>query len=132
MTWDVTDDEFQGLLNAGSQGQYDYFVSKCADWGEVWGLAVDGTDWAQSVDDEGRLRFAVWPHQRYAEACRQSEWEHREPTSIDVHEFVDGLLSRLIEEDTEVAVFPLPDGRFTPVTPEKLRRDLADALERIE
>jgi hypothetical protein len=83
MTWTVSDAEYEGVLKAGASKQYDYLVSRCADWGKVWGLAVDGTDWAM-VDDGDGVRFAVWPHPRYAAACRQRDWTQRQPTPIDV------------------------------------------------
>lgn len=133
MTWEVNDREFEAVLAETAQKQYDYFVSRCADWGEVWGLAVNGTDWAM-VDEEEDLpeSFAVWPHRRYAEACRQGNWAHREPTPIEVHAFVDELIPKLIAEEREVAVFPLPDHRYTPVTPRQLRSALEAELVRME
>ena len=46
MSWEVNDHEFEAVLREGAEKQYRYFVGHCADWGEVLGLAVDGTDWA--------------------------------------------------------------------------------------
>jgi hypothetical protein len=126
----VSDAEYEGVLKAGASKQYGYLVSRCADWGEVWGLAVDGTDWAM-VDDGDGVRFAVWPHPRYAEACRQRDWSERQPTPIDVETFVDDLIPRLIQDDVGIAAFPLPDGRFTPVSPRRLRSDLEAQLDQI-
>ena len=130
MTWTVSDAEYEGVLKAGASKQYSYLVGHCADWGEVWGLAVDGADWAMVEDEEG-MRFAVWPHPRYAEACRQRHWENREPTPIDVETFVDDLIPRLIQDGVAIAAFPLPDGRFTPVSPRQLRSDLEAQLHQI-
>jgi hypothetical protein len=130
MTWTVSDDEYDGVLKAGAAKQYSYLVSRCADWGEVWGLAIAGGDWAMMADGDG-VRFAVWPHRRYAEACRQRHWSDREPTPIDVESFVDDLIPRLIEDVVGIAAFPLPDGRFTPVSARRLRSDLEGELDRI-
>lgn len=129
MTWDVSHAEYEGVLKAGASKQYDYLVTRCADWGEVWGLALDGTDWAMVECDDG-LRFAIWPHRRYAEACRQHDWSDREPTPIDIETFVDDLIPRLIHDAVGVAAFPLPDRRFTPVSPRRLRSDLEAELDR--
>jgi hypothetical protein len=130
MTWTVSDDEYEGVLKAGAAKQYSYLVSRCADWGEVWGLAIAGGDWAMMNADDG-VRFAVWPHARYAESCRQRDWSDREPTPVDVETFVDDLIPRLIEDDVGIAAFPLPDGRFTPVSPRRLRSDLEAELDRL-
>jgi hypothetical protein len=132
MTWEVSDKEFEGAVKAGPQKQYDYLVGHCAGWEQVWGLAVDGTDWAQVEEEGGEILFAVWPHARYAEACWRNHWEHREPTPIDIHAFVDELIPQLLEAGTDVAVFPLPDGRYTPVSPRRLRSDLENALDQYE
>ena len=65
MSWEVNDHEFEAVLREGAEKQYRYFVGHCADWGEVWGLAVDGTDWAMVEDDAGvGAGLAVWPHPR--------------------------------------------------------------------
>jgi len=133
MSWEVNDHEFEAVLREGAEKQYRYFVGHCADWGEVWGLAVDGTDWAMVEDAAGvPAGLAVWPHPRYAEACRLGEWSHREPTPIPVHAFVDELIPQLAADELQVAVFPLPDGRYTPVAPRQLRSDLEAELVRIE
>jgi hypothetical protein len=72
------------------------------------------------------------PHPRYAEACRQGEWSRREPTAIPVHAFVDELIPQLLADELQIAVFPLPDGLYTPVAPRQLRSDLEAELVRIE
>jgi hypothetical protein len=132
VSWELNDQEFQAVLRETPEKQYRYLVGHCADWGEVWGLAVEGTDWAMVEDDEGGALFAIWPHRRYAEASRQRHWAEREPTPIEIHEFVDQVIPRLIADEIEVAVFPLPDGRHIPVSPRQLRSDLEAELTRIE
>jgi hypothetical protein len=133
MSWKLDDDEYEAVLHQTAEKQYRYFVNRCADWGEVWGLAVDGSDWAMMDDESGEASlFAVWPHRRYAEACRQREWEHREPTAMDVHTFLDDLIPRLIADGVDMAVFPLPDRRHVPMKPRQLRSDLEAELSRVE
>jgi hypothetical protein len=78
--------------------------------------------WTVSDQEYEGVRFAVWPHARYAESCRQRHWSDREPTPIDVATFVDDLIPRLIEDGV---------GTATPVSPRKLRSDLEAELDRI-
>jgi Protein of unknown function (DUF2750) len=133
MAWSPNDQEFEAVLRQSSEKQYRYLINHCADTAEVWGLAVEGADWAMVADASGAdLRFAIWPHRRYAGACRQGEWSQREATPIEVHDFVDDLVPRLVAEGVGVAAFPLPDGRFTPVEPRRLRSDLEAELSRME
>jgi hypothetical protein len=132
MSWQVNDQEFSAILRQEPEKQYRYLVGHCADRGEIWGLARDGTDWAMVETDDGQRLFAVWPHPRYAEAWLQRSWATREPTRIDVHEFTDGLIPRLIADGFGVAVFPLPDGRHIPVSPRQFRSDVEAELSRLE
>lgn len=127
--WEVNDQEFEAVLRQTADKQYAYFVGHCADWGEVWGFATNGTDWATLENADG---FAVWPHARFAEACRRGNWAERKPTPIEIHAFVEELLPKLIAEGVDVAVFPLPDGRFTPISASQLLTDLEAELSRLE
>jgi hypothetical protein len=66
------------------------------------------------------------------QACRHRDWSASEPVPIEVHEFVDEVIPRLITDEMGVAVFPLPDRRHLPVPPRQLRSDLEAELMRIE
>jgi hypothetical protein len=57
--WQVNDREFEAVLREVPEKQYRYLVGHCADRGEVWGLAIDGTDWAMVETDDGDRLFAV-------------------------------------------------------------------------
>jgi hypothetical protein len=132
MTWELSEQEFEAVPHQTAEKQYHYFVGHCVDRGEVWGLLEGESDWAAVEDDEGNRFLAVWPHPRYAEACRHRDWSAGEPAPIEVHAFVDEVIPRLIAEEMDVAVFPLPDRRHLPVPPRQLRNDLEAELMRIE
>lgn len=130
VTWDLNDAEYAAVLKQTAEKQYGYFVGHCADWGEVWVLAKDESNLAILDGDPPRL--AVWPHQRYAEACLADGWEDRKAAAIEIHEFVDTTIAEALAAGHEIAVFPLPDGRYTPAAPRQLRSDLEAELGRIE
>jgi hypothetical protein len=132
MSWEVSEQEFDAVVHQTAEKQYHYFIGHCADREEVWGLVKGGSDWATVEDDEGRRFLAVWPHPRYAEACRNGDWSASEPAPIEVHAFVDQMIPRLIADEVGVAVFPLPDRRHVPVPPRQLRSDLEAELMRME
>lgn len=110
--------------------QFDYFVARCVDSGVVWGLSVDGADWAMTEDPNGLELFAVWPHERFASACRHLHWSHREPTPLKLDDFLDLVVPKLIADVIGVAVLPLPDLRCTAVDARQLRGALEAELLR--
>lgn len=111
--------------------RFEYFVERCAETEEVWGLSVAGADWAMTEDLNGLELFAVWPDERFAAACRHLHWSHREPTSLRIHDFLDLVIPKLIHDVVGVAVFPLPDLTCTPVDARQLHGALEAALARL-
>ncbi len=125
MTGDLGDREFDAVLRLSAHQQFEYFVQRCAESGVVWGLSVDGADWARTKDPNGLELFAVWPDERFAAACRHLHWAHRTPTPLKLDDFLDLVIPKLVADVIGVAVFPLPDLRCTPLD----ARQLAGALE---
>jgi hypothetical protein len=129
MPWEISEEEERAVLHQTANKQYDYFVHKVADWEEVWLVRRGETEYGMLEgdprEDERPESVAVWPHPRYAELCREAGlWDGYEVVAMDVHEFVDGMLTQLIENGRDVAVLPMSDGRSTPVSPRRLRSDL--------
>ncbi len=50
MEWELSEREFEEVLRLGAPRQFQYFVERCVEAGEVWGLAVDGADWGMTKD----------------------------------------------------------------------------------
>jgi hypothetical protein len=86
-TWDVTDEEFEAVLGQSADQQFGYFVHKVADWGTVWLLAKPGNELA--VIEGEPVGLAVWPHERYAEACRVRGWSDYETAFVELDHFSD-------------------------------------------
>ena len=133
MPWEISEEEERAVLHQTANKQYEYFVHKVADWEEVWlvrrGESEYGLLEGDPREDDRATSLAVWPHPRYAELCLEGGlWEGYEVASMDVHEFVDGMLGSLLEAGHDVAVLPMPDGRSTPVSPRRLRSDLDGEL----
>ncbi len=128
--WELSDQEFRETLGVSPTRRFEYFVERCADSEAVWGLSVDGADWAMSEDPSGVALFAVWPHPRFAAACRHLHWAHRTPTPLRLEDFLELVIPKLIADGARVAVFPLPDLRCTAVDPRRLRGALEAELIR--
>ena len=104
-------------------------MQRCVDTEEVWALVDAEDNWAAfAAPDEGVL-LCVWPHPKFAEACAYGGWADREAVAVGVDIFVDEVLPDLIREGSVVAVFPTTD-TAVPVEPERLMRDLAEAIGR--
>jgi hypothetical protein len=128
--WRVTDEQFKALLAAEGAHRYQHFINRVSDMEELWGL-MDAEGWASGRDDgTGQETFAVWPHERYAEACAVGPWEGRKPERIAVSEWLDGWTGDLEEAGQRVAVFPVPDGRTVTAEPARLAEDLRTELAR--
>ena len=130
MGWDLSEREFEEVLRLGAPKQFQYFVERCVESGEVWGLAVDGADWGMTQDVNGLDLFAVWPHRRFAEACRHLHWAHRRPTPLRLDDFLDLVIPKLIADVVGVAVFPLPNLHCTAVDARQLQGALEAELMR--
>lgn len=131
MTAPVNDKEFASVLNQTPQKRYKYFLSRVTDWGVLWSLkGADG--WVVMADDQGREHLPVWPHPRYAEACASADWQGCEPAPIDIWEWLNTWLPGIKKDGRLVAVFPLPTGKGTSISPDELRDHLLAELERIE
>ncbi|MDP9376332.1 MAG: DUF2750 domain-containing protein [Actinomycetota bacterium] len=121
MSWPLSEQEFQAALQMKAPQQFQYFVERCVESETVWGLSVDGGDWGMTHDPNGLELFAVWPHERFAAACRHLHWSHRTPTPLRLDDFLDLVIPKLIADVVGVAVFPLPHLRCTAVDARQLR-----------
>lgn len=130
MSWHLTDDEFERMLAQTAARQFEYFVERCVETEEVWGLSVGGADWGMTHDANGLELFAVWPHERYATACRHLHWSHRVPTRLRLDDFLDLVVPKLIADVVGVAVFPLPNLHCTAVDARQLQGAFETALMR--
>ncbi|MCO7227523.1 DUF2750 domain-containing protein [Pleionea sp. CnH1-48] len=95
------------LLALSANERVEYFVRHCADFEEVWGLAVDDTSWVIIKDSDGDEAFLVWPHQELAEACCFPE--HKElgakPRKIPLESFINKCVPDMNEENIFFGVF---------------------------
>jgi len=128
MTWELSEEEKQGVYSAPDDKRYAYFVGHVADWGEAWAIK-HGDNWA-SITDEGKRYFPVWPHPEFAEENVKGDWADNEITPVTVDSFLDWLDS-LAEMGDGVALFLRAQGDFITVPPEPLKADLQAALDEV-
>jgi hypothetical protein len=131
MKWQVNEHEFRNVVAQAAPVRYKYFVTRVADWGELWSLRSQ-SGWVQAKDENGRMVFPVWPHPRYAEACATEAWQGCHAESIDLDTWLSRWIPAMKEEKRWVAVFPTPQCVGICVSPDHLESDLLSELESIK
>jgi hypothetical protein len=130
MTWQINDREFENVIRQPAAVRYKYFVSRVADWKELWSLR-NQEGWIQGEEDEGRLVFPVWPHARYAQACATGPWQDCRPEVIELDAWLNQWMPAMKTENRLVAVFPTPQSLGICVSPQRLEQDLRAELARL-
>jgi hypothetical protein len=131
MTYELSDEQKQGVLSASDDKQFKYFVDKAADWGEVWALRR-GEDLGTIRDpDTGKPSLAVWPHPDFAQDDAVDGWKAHRPEPIAIHRFVE-LLREHEREGRSVAVMHQPNGDYLEVSAGALADALLDALDAVQ
>lgn len=129
-TWDVSDEELEAVLAESMERKFDYFVGKVVDWGEVWVLRQGERTLAMIESDPPAL--AVWPHQRFAEACRVRNWADYEPASMSLENFVEDVLPEAQGYGHIIALLHSAETqRHVTVPPEELKAVIEGQLEQV-
>jgi hypothetical protein len=124
------DKEFSALLGLPAPDRYAVFVSRVADWEEVWSLrTADG--WCLMANDDGVELIPVWPHQRFADACADAQKQEKAAT-ISLEDWLNKWLPGMMGDGRHIAVFPVPSGKGIVVSPERLKADLLAECEQYE
>jgi len=126
----MTPKEVEAVLQLPGEKRYEYFIKRVADANKLWGLWNEG--WAMGVTNEGQRTIPVWPAAEYAESCRQGDWESYAPKSIDLQEFMEDFLPRLVREGVRVSIFDTPSESSVLVSDNDLLDDLKVELSKIE
>lgn len=128
MAWELTDDEYNTVLNMPVADRYDYTMARIIEWGIVWGLASE-EGWAAAKDEEGREVMPIWPHERYAALSMQDGWDDTQPQPVELAAWIYEWLPGLENDNVHLAICYLPGSQGAVVTAAHFRNDLADQME---
>jgi hypothetical protein len=131
MTWILTDKEFAAVRALPASGRYEYLVKHAADEGRIWSLRGDD-GWVIGADGHGRELHPVWPHERYAAAAIEGEWDGTRPEPIDIHEWLDKWLPGMVSARRLVAIFPSDQADDAAIDPVEFANDLREELDKLE
>lgn len=127
MSYELSPEERDRVLEAEDVRAYGYFVDKAAEHGEIWSVWSDDAWGAVSDEDDVEL-FPAWPHSGFVQAALTDDWEESVPKAMELQVF----LERLEELGGDIAVLLREDGSFLRIAAEDVAADLRDALRRIE
>lgn len=128
MIWILRDEEIQSVIGLDGPERYRYCIKKIADSEMLWSLK-DDKGWALFGDDAGHQLFPIWPHEKYASLCVDSDWAGYRPNPIALDSWLKRWLPGLKDENKLLAVFPTPQGRGIAVEPARLEMDLREELK---
>src|SRR5688572_5467528 len=106
MTKQVSDGEFRGVTALSGPQRYAHFVSRVADFEEVWSLH-SASGWMTMGDGAGHQCIPVWPHKRYAESFIRDHWSEAEAKMIELDAWMDRWLPGIARDGMYIAVFPV-------------------------
>lgn len=124
MPYKMNEKQFEAVLKLDSFKRYDHFVSKVADWQQLWGARSE-EGWLVPIAPEDFEYFPVWPHPEYAQRIVDENFPGNSATEISLGEFLDHWLPLFSQDAVKLAVFPNTEWRFWCIEP----RDLKDKLQ---
>jgi hypothetical protein len=131
MPYKMNKSQFDQVVSLPAIDRYNHFVSKVADWQQLWTLK--GHDGFVLFGDESNQKcIPVWPHPDYAAALAQDSWSDCSPEELDLETFISKWLPSMLVDNRMVAVFPTPQQKGIIVNPLRLQKDLSAELEQYE
>jgi Protein of unknown function (DUF2750) len=82
---------------AEASANYDRFVERVKEHGEVWGLELPGSGWARcaSNKEEGKWVLVFWSDRACAAHHQKDQWAAYVPISITIDKFIDVWLKSM-------------------------------------
>lgn len=105
MPYKINEQQFNAVLALTNDARYQHFVSKVADWQQLWGVRTKN-GWLIPVTPEGVEYFPLWPHPEYAQRVADVNWPGHEAEQLDYELLISGGLDELGNDNIKVAVFP--------------------------
>lgn len=109
--------------------KYYYFIRKCTEFEEVWGLYNEG--WATLADDENNIIIPFWPEEEFAKYNCTNNWQNYHPKPIALNDFIDKWIPGMIKDKRLANIFYLEEGTSKIIiTPQQLSEDINLEMEK--
>jgi hypothetical protein len=128
MSYKMNPAQFEQVTGLPAQERYIHFVSKAADWQELWTLKGPN-GFVMFGNDSNQECVPVWPHPDYAASLAKDSWSDCSPEQLNLESFMAKWIPGMIKDNRMVAVFPTPQEKGIVIDPQRLRDDLSAELE---
>jgi len=127
----MNEKQFESVQSLDSNARFQHFVSKVADWEQLWTVKND-EGWLVPVAPEGFEYFPVWPHPEYAQKITDLNFPGHKAEEISLQEFLSHWLPLLQDDDVKVAVFPNREWTFWCIEADDLMAELVEEMRQYE
>ena len=131
MPYVMNEKQFESVQSLDSNARFQHFVSKVADWEQLWTVKSD-EGWLVPVAPEGFEYFPVWPHPDYAQKITDLNFPGHKAEEISLQEFLSHWLPFLQDDDVKVAVFPNREWTFWCIEAGDLMTELVEEMQQYE
>ena len=131
MPYVMNEKQFESVQSLDSNDRFQHFVSKVADWEQLWTVKND-EGWLVPVAPEGFEYFPVWPHPEYAQKITDLNFPGHKAEEISLQEFLSHWLPLLQDDDVKVAVFPNREWTFWCIEADDLMAELVEEMRQYE
>jgi hypothetical protein len=123
MTYQIHPKEIESVVALPAPERYAHFISKCADWEEVWSLKND-EGFVSMSDDQGQPCIPFWPHPDYAKQHATGSWDDCKPIAIKLSDFTSWWVDGMEKDKIKAAIFPNTGEQGIIMEPGQVRKDI--------
>jgi len=127
----MNEKQYEAVLALDSFDRYDHFISKVADWQQLWGVKSE-EGWLVPVAPEDFEYFPLWPHYEYAQKITDENFPGHTATEISLEELLDHWLPLFEQDKVKVAIFPNKEWNFWCIEPQDLKEELLNEMAKYE
>jgi len=127
----MNEKQYEAVLALDSFDRYDHFISKVADWQQLWGVKSE-EGWLVPVAPEDFEYFPLWPHYEYAQKITDESFPGHTAIEISLEELLDYWLPLFEQDKVKVAVFPNKEWTFWCIEPQDLKEELLNEMAKYE
>jgi hypothetical protein len=121
--------KLKNILALSLEEKYYYFIRKCTELEEVWGLHNEG--WATLGDDENNTIIPFWPEEEFAKLNCSNNWQKCQPKPIALNDFIAKWIPGMIEDKRLANIFYFEEGSSKIIiTPQQLLEDINSEMEK--
>ncbi|WP_165840090.1 DUF2750 domain-containing protein [Motiliproteus coralliicola] len=129
MPYKMNEQQFQAVNDLSDDERYRHFISKVADWQQVWGVR-NSEGWLTPATPDDLDYFPFWPHPEYAQRIADEHWPGHEAEEFDYEFLITEGLEQLSNDGMKVAVFPNLGWQCLVLDAKQLLNDLLIESER--